>query len=107
MQPAMLANFSIGYDYKGFSGRLSYSYQDDILTTAQRRPDGADKEATIIFARWDLQLKQKITKNLSIYGSMSNIFNQPDKSSRLVTGYVSSIEYYGFTAYLGIKYDFF
>ena len=30
-QPSFLANFSLGYDYKGFSGRLSYTHQGNIL----------------------------------------------------------------------------
>ena len=102
-QPSMLANASIGYDYKGFSIRISYSYQDNILITPQQRSDAADKESTLGFSKWDLQLNQKINKHVSIFGNMSNIFNQPDVSVRDITGYMTSLEYYGYTANIGLK----
>ncbi len=106
-QPKVLVNFSLGYDYKGFSGRISYNYQDDILIAEQHRTDGADKESTLPFSKWDLQLKQRITPKLDIFYSMTNILNRPDVSVRDITGYVSSMEYYGFTAYIGFKYRLF
>lgn len=103
MQPSMLANVSLGYDFKNFSARISYSYQDDILITPQKRADAADRESTPAFSKWDLQLNQKINNHFSIYANMSNIFNTPDLSVRTITGYMTSLEYYGFVANLGIK----
>lgn len=103
MQPSMLANVSLGYDYKKFSARMSYSYQDDILITEQHRSDGADKETTLGFSKWDLQVNQRINKYFSIFANMSNISNSPDISIRKITGYTKTMEYYGYTAYLGIK----
>jgi TonB-dependent receptor len=102
-QPSVLANVSLGYDYRKFSARLSYSYQDDILITEQHRADGADKETTLGFSKWDLQLNQKISKRVRVFANVSNIFNAPDISVRTITGYVKTIEYYGFTTNLGIK----
>lgn len=104
MQPSMLANISLGYDYKNFSARISYSYQDDVLITPQKRADAADKESTPPYSKWDLQLNQKISNNFSIYANMTNIFNTPDLSVRTITGYIKSIEYYGFTANVGVKF---
>lgn len=106
-QPALLANVSLGYDYKGFSGRISYSYQDDILAIPQQRPDGFDKESILSFSRWDLQLKQRVNKMVSVYFNMNNIFNNPDKTIRDITGYYSSMEYYGMSMNLGVKIDVF
>jgi TonB-dependent receptor len=106
-QPSLLANISLGYDIKGFSARLSFSHQANILNEPQTRPDGADKEVTIAFSRWDLQLKQKIFKQVSLFFNMTNIFNCPDRAIREVTGYYSAVEYYGMGANLGIKFDFF
>ena len=106
-QPSFLANVSLGYDYKGFSARISYSHQAEILVEPQTRPDGADKEITMSFSRWDLQLKQKITKRISIYYNMTNIFNCPDRTIREVTDYYSAVEYYGMTANLGVRIDIF
>ena len=107
-QPNYLANISIGYDNKkwGTSVRLSFNFQDDILTREQRRPDGADREGTLEFHRWDFQLNQRIIKRLTFNASVSNIFNRPDHSVRLITGYITELEYYGYMAQLGLKYSF-
>jgi len=109
LQPGYLANIGLGYDNRkiGLSVRLSFSYQDDILTKEQRRIDAADKEKKMEFYRWDFQLNQRITKKLSFNANMANIFNQPDKSIRLITGYLTDLEYYGMTAQIGLKYNFF
>ncbi len=106
-QPSFLANLSLGYDYKGFSGRLSYTYQGNILIAEQHRSDGADVESTKAFSKWDLQLKQRISKQFYVYASASNIFNWSDSKKRNVTGYPSSVEIYGSTFYVGVKYDIF
>lgn len=108
-QPSYLFNVGIGYDNRdiGLSVRLSFNYQDDILTREQRRPDGADREGTLEFYRWDFQINQRITRRLHLNANVANIMNQPDRSVRLITGYVSNLEYYGFLAQFGIKYDIF
>lgn len=107
-QPNYLANAGIGYDNKkiGLSVRLSFNFQDNILIREQRRPDGADREATLEFYRWDFQLNQRIFKKLSLHANVANIFNQPDRSIRLITGYITEIEYYGYLAQIGLKYKF-
>ena len=104
-QPSFLANVSLGYDYKGFSGRLSYSYQGNILIAEQHRADAADVEETKAFSKWDLQLNQRISRNFRVYASASNIFNWSDSKKRKVTGYPSNVEIYGTTVYVGLKYD--
>jgi TonB-dependent receptor len=104
-QPSFLANASLGYDYKGFSARISFSYQADVLNEPQRRSDGADKEVTLAFSRWDLQLKQRVHKRVNLLFSMTNIFNCPDRAEREVTGYYTMVEYYGMGANLGVKID--
>ncbi len=108
-QPTYLANAGLGYDNKkiGLSARLSFNFQDDILTKEQRRPDGADREGTLAFYRWDFQMNQRITKRLSFTANVSNIFNQPDRSSRLLTGYITKIEYYGYMVQAGIRFNLF
>ena len=85
---------------------FSFNFQDDILTREQRRPDGADREGTLEFHRWDFQLNQNIIKKLSVNANVSNIFNQPDRSVRLITGYYTELEYYGYMAQIGLKYQF-
>lgn len=104
-QPSLLVNASVGYDYKRFSARVSCSYQDGVLLTAQQRSDAADKEITEPFLKIDAQFKYTINKLFSIYATWSNINFAIDRSSRYVTGYPKTSEYYGTTAYLGIKFN--
>lgn len=106
-QPSLLFNVSLGYDYKKFSGRISCNYQDGVLVTEQHRPDGADVESTRSFVKWDAQLKYNVTKNLSIFGTVSNFTLSSDRKRRNITNYPSLVEYYGATAYIGFKYDIF
>lgn len=107
-QPNYLANLGLGYDNDriGLSVRLSLNFQDDILIREQRRPDGADREATLEFLRWDFQMNQRITKSISLNANVSNIFNRPDHSVRLITGYIRELEYYGLVAQIGLRYNF-
>ncbi|MBR1705439.1 MAG: TonB-dependent receptor [Bacteroidales bacterium] len=104
-QPTYLFNLSVGYDYKRFSCRVSCNYQDGVLVTAQQRADAADKELSDPFVKWDAQARYKLGKNLAFYVSWSNINRAVDGKTRYVTGYPMRTEYYGSTAYLGIRYD--
>lgn len=106
-QPAYLFNLSLGYDYKRFSCRLSCNYQDGVLVTAQQRADAADKEITDPFIKWDAQARYAISRDLALYLSWSNINHAMDGKTRYVTGYPMRKEYYGSSAYIGIKYDIF
>jgi TonB-dependent receptor len=51
-------NFTVGVDYKGFSGRISFRMQDDVLSQVGLRPE-EDRHTRAIY-RWDLTLKQKL-----------------------------------------------
>ena len=104
-QPSLLANISMGYDIKGFSARISYAYQGNVLVVPQQRPDGYDRQSTKAFSRWDLQLKQKINKKVSLYFNMTNIFNTPDKGYQNVNGFYTSVGYFGMGMNLGVKVD--
>ncbi|MGM9787251.1 MAG: TonB-dependent receptor [Candidatus Cryptobacteroides sp.] len=102
-QPSWLCNVSIGYDYKRFSARISCNYQDGVLLTAQQRSDAADKVITAPFVKLDSQFKYTFNKWISIYASWSNMNFAVDRRIRYVTGYPQKTEYYGTTAYIGIK----
>jgi TonB-dependent receptor len=100
-QPDRVLNLSLGYDLKGFSGRLSLIYQTDVLTAI-----GIEEEVdsyTGDYFRWDLSLKQKITNALSVYFNMYNVTNQPDRAFQKTTGFPTYIEYYGWISSLGFQ----
>lgn len=102
-QPSWLCNVSVGYDYKKFSARVSCNYQDGVLLTAQQRSDAADKVITAPFLKLDSQFKYTLNKWVSVYASWSNMNFAIDRRVRYVTQYPQKTEYYGTTAYLGLK----
>ena len=59
-QPSNFGNVTLGYDLRGFSGRLSVFFQDDYLTSVDVTSlrDQYQKK----YAKWDLALKQAIPK---------------------------------------------
>ncbi|MFL3014157.1 MAG: TonB-dependent receptor domain-containing protein [Candidatus Neomarinimicrobiota bacterium] len=71
-QPNEIFNFSLGYDYKGFSGRLSMLYISDIFTTTNFWPEM--RETTDAYQRYDLSMKQKLPiKGLELYLNIANL----------------------------------
>lgn len=71
-QPNEIFNFSIGYDYKGFSGRLSMLYISDIFTTTNFWPEM--RETTDAYRRYDLSMKQKLPiEGLELYLNIANL----------------------------------
>ena len=71
-------NATLGYDYRGFSARLSFLYQDNVLGTAGTR-DELDSY-TGAFIRWDLILYQNLPwTGLRLFANLNNISNRPDR----------------------------
>jgi len=64
-------NGSVGYEYRGFSGRVSFIYQGEYLNS----PNNYEKLDQYIrgFWRTDIALKQHITNNLNIFSNISNV----------------------------------
>ncbi|MBI9072985.1 MAG: TonB-dependent receptor [Melioribacteraceae bacterium] len=104
-QPSDIINISLGYDYKGFSGRVSMQYTDDILR-AQRFYD-EETRFTDTYIRWDLALKQKLPiKGLQVFYNLNNFTNALDRDYLRGNSFASGEEYYGMTMDLGIRYSF-
>jgi hypothetical protein len=101
-QPAHIFNTTIGYDFHGFSIRLSYLYQSDKVTSIGSLPltDGF----TAAYGRWDLVLQQKLGDEIQLYANFSNLNNRHDES---LLGYrqinPTSLEYYGSTIDVGVR----
>ena len=103
-QAENIANLTIGYEKKGFSGRISMVYQGESLMTVGTRSelDGY----TDAFVRWDLVMQQKIFDGFSVYFNMNNITNRPESAFLGIKNYPTREEYFGWTADLGIRYKF-
>ena len=71
-QPDEIFNFSLGYDYKGFSGRLSMLYMSDVFTSTNFWPEM--RESTDSYKRYDLSMKQKLPiEGLELYLNIANL----------------------------------
>lgn len=102
-QPADIANVSIGYDYEGFSGRISFLYQGAMISGIGSRieQDGYTHD----YFRMDASVRQILPlKGLQVYLDVNNINQRADISAQQTIGGFTSEQYYGLTADLGIRY---
>ena len=72
-QPEFFGNVALGYDYKGFSARLSLFFQGEYNSSFS--PDGRSDRIAGNFAKWDLTVRQRITDNFSVYLSGNNLLD--------------------------------
>jgi outer membrane receptor protein involved in Fe transport len=101
-QAPHVLNLSIGYDLKGFSARISGSYQGNKADSYSANKDF--DRYTKSFWRWDSSIKQKFGDGWSAFVNLNNISNQQDITYTRTLDYLSSVETYGLTATAGIQY---
>ncbi|MBO8130951.1 MAG: TonB-dependent receptor [Candidatus Marinimicrobia bacterium] len=104
-QPKYIANLTLGYDYKGFSVRLSFLYQTDKVTYIAEYPEFDSRTGP--YYRWDLTFRQKLNNRIELYANFNNLNEKPDETY-LGADYTrpSYIEYYGFSMDVGLRYKF-
>jgi len=106
-QPANIFNARIGWDYKGFSTRLSFRYQGETITSIDPLHSLLDELSTALF-RIDLNARQKITPRLAVSLDIVNLNNYID--DRVVDAQGQTFprrsESYGMNITLGVRYDF-
>ncbi len=104
-QVPYIFNLSVGYDYKGFSCRVSGVYQGNYLSV----PGTQDIENITVwhFWRWDASVKQKINKYFDVYANLTNLNQQREESYKnLSTSTPDRIQEYGMIFNLGIQAKF-
>ncbi len=108
-----LVNMSIGYDYKGFSGRVSYRMQGNVITRVANRPEqdlfsGNSHD-------WDLTIRQKMRfDGLSLFLNAMNIGYLPNKNYQKfkrdpegqVLNNLTRTSYYARRFQIGLRYSF-
>jgi TonB-dependent receptor len=107
-QPDDVFNFTIGYDIGGFSARLSYVYTDNVLTSVNRTYKELDSY-TDAYKRWDFTAYQKLPwfdGGFQLYLNVNNITNTADRAYKSELKKLSSLEYYGRTVDVGLRYSF-
>lgn len=107
-QPDDVFNLTVGYDIGGFSARLSYVSTDNILVGVNRTYDELDSY-TGAYKRWDFTAYQKLPwleGRFQVYMNANNITNTADRSFVSELQKVSSVQYYGRTVDVGIRFGF-
>ena len=108
-QPDEIVNISVGLDYKGFSGRLSMLYNDNVFVNTDFWPEL--RENTDAYQRFDLSMKQELPiKGLELFLNASNLTETSDISRyRGVSSGGDNFklkQFYGRTLDLGFRYSF-
>ncbi|MBN2610133.1 MAG: TonB-dependent receptor [Bacteroidales bacterium] len=110
-QTEWISNFVIGYDYKGFSARISTIYQAASLkgfsSVAELGGSKFTEKYTDDFLRMDISLSQKIGSHLTIRANLANITGENEREYQYKEQYWTSENRYGMTIDLGIQYKFF
>jgi TonB-dependent receptor len=105
-----IANVSIGYDLKGFSARLSFRFQGNVISSIGTRPE--ENEYTNDIYSYDIVIKQNVPLkfcDLEVYANAINFTNVPNRRYRIYPnkGETTSYERYsGRKFQLGIRLNF-
>lgn len=101
-QAPHVLNLSLGYDLKGFSARISGSYQGNKANSYGTNKDF--DRFTKSFWRWDSSIKQKFGDGWSAFVNINNLSNQQDITYTRTLSYISGVQTYGLTATAGVQY---
>lgn len=99
-----IANFAIGYEKGGFSGRVSMIYQGEILKNVGVRAELDEYDYDYI--RWDIAMQQKVFRGLSLYLNLNNISDRSEATYmwKKDLPFRTSDQLFGWTADLGVRY---
>jgi TonB-dependent receptor len=101
-QANIIGNVQLGYEWKGFSGRVSMSYQDNSLNRVGER---AELDAfTDRSVRWDVAAQQKVSRHWAVFLNLNNLSNQPEAAFIGRSNFSSEREFFGFTGEMGLRY---
>ena len=102
-QPEDIFNLGLGYDYKGFSARVSMFYQTSVFKKPNQFVELSTSNED--YMRWDFTAKQKLPiAGLELFVNVNNITNAKDITVVRGTGYDSNISGYGMTADVGVRW---
>ncbi|MCK5136791.1 MAG: TonB-dependent receptor [Bacteroidales bacterium] len=109
-QTEWISNLTIGYDFRGFSARLSMIYQSAYLRGLSSSGEVSGSEFsnryTDDFLRFDASLSQRIGDHIRIMANFANISGESERSYQYISDYWRSENRYGTTIDLGVQYRF-
>jgi TonB-dependent receptor len=101
-QPNDVFNLMIGYDYGGFSARVSMLYQDNIFRNPEFWPQLWTVSAKS--TRWDLSVKQELPWfGLQMYVNINNLTGTDDVTNNARREFPTSIDRYGMSTTFGVR----
>ena len=102
-QPTHILNFTLGFDYEGFSIRGSMQYKSNVFVSNDFYEEL--RSTTEPITLWDMKIRQKLPlEGLQVYVNVNNISQAVDQTSNYGTGWFTNRSYYGLTADLGVTY---
>ncbi len=102
-QPNDVLNAYIGYDYRGFSGRLSFLFQGNSV--AYIGPFAEQDAFTEDYFRVDASVRQLLPwAGLQVFLDVSNLNNRMNESVQASIRGFQNEQFYGLTANLGLRY---
>lgn len=103
-QPNDILNAYLGYDYGGFSGRLSFLFQGNSVSNigAFAEQDGFTKD----YFRVDISARQKLPWfGLQVFLDVNNVNNRMNEAAQASINGFTSQQHYGLTANLGLRFS--
>jgi TonB-dependent receptor len=103
-QPNHIVNLAVGYDFRGFSIRVSMLYQDDVFSGVSQWPQL--RSSTAAYRRWDVSVKQSLPWfGLQLYGDVNNLNGAKDYVVlQMYPQIPRSAQTYGMTADIGLRW---
>ncbi len=101
-QPNDIVNLILGYDYQGFSARVSLLYQDNIF----KKPDFwmQQRVNSAKYTRWDLSVKQDLPwLGMQLVFNLNNITGENELDVNQKTDFPANEQRYGMSADLGLR----
>ncbi len=103
-QPNDIANAFVGYDYKGFSGKVTFAFQGNSVSNIGAFPE-ADGFTDNYF-RVDASFRQVLPlPGLQVFLDLTNINNRMNVSRQISISGFTIEQNYGMTANLGVRYQ--
>jgi len=101
-QPNDIVNLILGFDYEGFSARISMLYQDNIF----KQPDFwmQQRVYSAKYIRWDFSVKQGLPwLGMQVLFNIANLTGEDELDVNQKTSFPANEQRYGMTADLGIR----
>lgn len=98
-------NLSVGWDFKGFSMRVSGIYQDEKLSTLD--PAAAENDKYYVESwQWDASMSYTFLKDYKVFAQFTNITNRHDYQYQYSEDNYTKDQQYGFSMIYGIQAKF-